>query len=183
MGLSWGPLGTILRPRKAIGSEKAGRQTNTDLLQASERCGPLWGLLGRLLGHLKPSWGGVGASWRHVVGYLGPCWVILCDLGGRLELSEAILEPSWAILDAPIGREHPRPGPGEGVRGGVNPSPKGEREGWKRKRPKPPTPRGLVGFRSIVGGFSCGMLTAHVMVIKAVLQGRLFRRSGQTADS
>eukprot|EP00959_Pyramimonas_sp_CCMP1952_P377890 7915962-Pyramimonas_sp.AAC.1 len=28
----------------------------------------------------------------------------------------------------------------------INPSPKGKSEGWKRKRSKPPTPRGRVGF-------------------------------------
>ena len=41
--------------------------------------------------------------------------VILSHLGGHRGLSEALLEPSWAILDAPMGRRAPRPGPGEGV--------------------------------------------------------------------
>ena len=31
--------------------------------------------------------------------YHEPCWVILSDLGGHLELSEALLEPSWAKKD------------------------------------------------------------------------------------
>eukprot|EP00959_Pyramimonas_sp_CCMP1952_P310482 6498034-Pyramimonas_sp.AAC.1 len=35
--------------------------------------------------------------------------------------------------------------------GGVNPSPKGKRDGWKRKRSKPPTPRGLVGLQELHG--------------------------------
>ena len=41
----------------------------------------------------EPSWVGVGACRRHVVSYLKPCWAILVDLGGRLGLSEALLEP------------------------------------------------------------------------------------------
>eukprot|EP00959_Pyramimonas_sp_CCMP1952_P321322 6723963-Pyramimonas_sp.AAC.1 len=45
-----------------------------------------------------------------------------------------------AILDAPTRRGTPRRRPEEGVGGGVKPSP--------RKFPKPPTPRGLVGFRA-----------------------------------
>ena len=73
---------------------------------------PLGGLLGRLLGHLKPSWGGLGASCRHVVSYLEPCWAILSDLGGHLGLSEALLEPSLAILGALTPRDRARPGPG-----------------------------------------------------------------------
>eukprot|EP00959_Pyramimonas_sp_CCMP1952_P422085 8842104-Pyramimonas_sp.AAC.1 len=43
-----------------------------------------------------------------------------------------------AVLGAPTTRETTRPGPGEGVGGKANPSPKGKREGWKRKLPKPP---------------------------------------------
>eukprot|EP00959_Pyramimonas_sp_CCMP1952_P260165 5439561-Pyramimonas_sp.AAC.1 len=51
-----------------------------------------------------------------------------------------------AVLGVPTTRGAPfvQAG-GEGVGGGLNPSPKGKKEGWKRKRPKPPTPRGLVG--------------------------------------
>ena len=71
--------------------------------------------------------------------YLEPCWAILSDLGGHLGLSEALLEPSWAILDAPTTRDRPRPG--EGVGGGVNPSPKGKKGvGRKRVGAKPLTP-------------------------------------------
>ena len=40
----------------------------------------------------------------------------------------SLLEPSWAILDVPTTRETPRPGQWGGVRGGVNPSPKGKKE-------------------------------------------------------
>ena len=45
--------------------------------------GRSWGLLEHLGSHLEPSWG------------------ILSHLGAHLGLSEALLEPSWAILDAP----------------------------------------------------------------------------------
>ena len=59
-----------------------------------------------------PSWGGLGASCRHVVSYLEPCWAILSDHGGHLGLSEAALEPSLAILGALTPRDRARPGPG-----------------------------------------------------------------------
>ena len=51
--------------------------------------------------------------------YLEPCWAILSDLGGHLGLSEILLEPSWAKKDAPTTRGTPRPGPVDGVGGGV----------------------------------------------------------------
>ena len=38
--------------------------------------------------------------------------VLLRPLGCHLGLSEALLEPSWAILDAPTSRETFPPGPG-----------------------------------------------------------------------
>ena len=53
---------------------------------------------------------------------------MLGHLGGHLGLSEALLEPSWAILDAAMGRGPPLPDPGEGVGGGVNPSPEQGKE-------------------------------------------------------
>ena len=74
--------------------------------------------------------------------YLEPCWAILSDLGGHLGLSEALLEPSWAILDALATRGPARPGPGEGVGGGVKLLP------W-RKPSRPlvnPSPKGKKGF-------------------------------------
>ena len=41
-------------------------------------------------------------------------------------------------------------GPGEGVRGGVNPSPREEGKGMRPvQRAKPPQPRGLVGFSQL----------------------------------
>ena len=42
---------------------------------------------------------------------------ILSDLGGDPWLSEALLEPSWAILGGLTARETPSPGPGAGVGG------------------------------------------------------------------
>ena len=72
--------------------------------------------------------------------YHEPCWAILSDLGGHLELSEALLEPSWAILGALATRETRRPGPGEGVWGRGKPLPEGEEGGWKRNLSKPLTP-------------------------------------------
>ena len=72
-----------------------------------ERRKPFGGFLGRLLGHLKPSWGGLGASCRHVVSYLELCLAILSDLGGHFGISEALLEPSWAILGALTARGPP----------------------------------------------------------------------------
>ena len=80
---------------------------------------------------MKPSWGGLGASCRHVVSYIEPCWAILSDLGRHFGLSEALLEPSWAILDDLTTRGPPRPGPGEGVGGGVYPE--GEEGDWKEE--------------------------------------------------
>ena len=52
--------------------------------------------------------------------YHEPCWAILSDLGGHLELSEALLEPSKAVLDALAARGPPPSrvqveGPGEGA--------------------------------------------------------------------
>jgi len=61
------------------------------------------------------------------------------------------LEPSWANKCPLTPRDRPRPGPGEGVGGRGKPLPKGEEGGWKRKLPRPPTPRGLVGFFKSLG--------------------------------
>ena len=63
----------------------------------------------------------LGRSWgllEHLGSHLEASWAILSHLGGHIGLSEALLEPSWAILDALTAREPPRPGPGEGVGGG-----------------------------------------------------------------
>ena len=107
---------------------------------------PLEGILGRLRGHLEPSWGGVGASCRHVGSYLEPCWAISGDLGYHLGLSEALLELSWAILGALTARERPPSrSRGEG-RGRGQPLPEGEEGGWKRVGPKPLTPERAGGI-------------------------------------
>ena len=63
---------------------------------------------------MKPSWGRLEASWTRVGGYLDPSTAILGHLGGHLALSEALLEPSWAILDALTPRGGARPDAGRG---------------------------------------------------------------------
>ena len=60
---------------------------------------------------------------------LDPSSAILVHLGGNLGAVEALLGPSWAILEAPTPRGTLRPGPGEGVGGGVNPSPEQGKKG------------------------------------------------------
>ena len=59
-----------------------------------ERFWPLGGVLGRLRGHLEPSWGGLGASCRHVGSYLEASRAILSDLGGNIEPFGPLLAPS-----------------------------------------------------------------------------------------
>ena len=51
------------------------------------------------------------------------------------------------VSDEVTGFGTPMLGPRGGGRGRGNPLPDGEEGGWKRKRSRPPTPRGLVGFR------------------------------------
>ena len=66
--------------------------------------------------------------------HIEPSSGILSPLGGHRGLSEALLEPSWTILDAPMGRGVPRSDPGEGVGGRVNPSlEQGMRNGFGRE--------------------------------------------------
>ena len=76
-----------------------------------------WGLPGEarkpLGAVLERSWGLLEHSWSHVQ---ASC-AVWSHLEGHLVRSEAFLEPSWAILDAPTARGTARPGPGEGVRG------------------------------------------------------------------
>ena len=87
--------------------------------------GPPWEapwLLGAVLGR---SWSLLG----HLRSYLEASWAILSHLGAHLGLPEALLEPSWAILDAQTRRGLSRPGPGEGVRGRGKPFPEGEEGG------------------------------------------------------
>ena len=75
----------------------------------------------------------------------------MSDLGGNLGLSEALLEPSWAILDALTPRERPPPAPGEGVGGGINPSPKGKREDGRGNALNHLRPEGWWVFRELGG--------------------------------
>ena len=80
LGPLLGHLGAILRPRMAIGSEKARKQKILIFPWFLKDVGLLGGLLGRLRGHLEPSWGDLGASWS-IVGailrHLGVSWAIL----------------------------------------------------------------------------------------------------------
>ena len=75
------------------------------------------GIFRRLRSHLEPSCGGLGASWEHIGSHLGNNSVILCHLGGHLGLIGAILERSWAVLDALTPRGPPGTDPREGGRG------------------------------------------------------------------
>ena len=123
-----------MRPEEPIGSKKARRpHTLIFFNSVFEGFWPLGGLLGRLLGHLKPSWGGLGASFKHGVSYLEPCRAILSDLGGHLGLSEAPLEPSLAILGALTPRDRACPGPEEVVRGRGKTLPEEEEGGWREE--------------------------------------------------
>ena len=84
--------------------------------------GGFWALGGVLRGLrelLEPSCDPLGASWRHDGAHLERSCTVLSHLGGHLGASEALFEPSRAILHAPTRRGPPRPGPGEGVGGGV----------------------------------------------------------------
>ena len=83
---------------------------------------PPWRFRRPLGAVLERSWGLL----EHLRSHLEASWAILSHLGGHLGLSEALVEPSWAILDAPTPREPPCPGPGEGVRGRGKPFPEGE---------------------------------------------------------
>ena len=103
---------------------------------------PLGGLLGDLFGHLGPSW----SLLEHLGSHLEASCAILSHLGGYLGLSEALLEPSWAILDALTARGTPCPGPGEGVGGGVNPSPKGKKGIGRGSSLDHRCPKGLLGL-------------------------------------
>ena len=72
---------------------------------------------------------------------------------GHLGLSEALLEPSWAILDDPMGRGHPPPGPGDGFRRGrgkdrrINALNHARPEGWRDYPCSPYNPRTSVRRR------------------------------------
>ena len=90
-----------------------------------------------------------------VGGYIEPSCAILGHLGGQLAPSEALLEPSWAKKEALTPREPPPlQVQGRGLGGGVNPSPKGKKGGWKKGRGwdlNHSRPKGLVGLSSFLG--------------------------------
>ena len=84
-----------------------------------------WSRLGAVLGPLG-----------HLGSHLEQSWAIMSHLGGHLGLSDALLEPSWAILDAPTPRGTPFvqvQGRGYGV--GVNPAPNGEEGKMEEETP------------------------------------------------
>ena len=92
---------------------------------------------------MKPSWGRLEVSWTRVGGYLDPSTAILGHLGGHLALSEALLEPSGAILDA-ANRRGPPPRPRGGGRGrGQDSLP-----ARKPSRSLPPAPQHICSTRA-----------------------------------
>ena len=94
--------------------------------------GQSWGLMKRLWSHLEES------------------EAILSHLGIYFGLSETLLEPSWAILDALIAWAPPCPGPGEGVGGrGKKNLPEGAKEVGRGSSLNHLRPRGLVGFNNM----------------------------------
>ena len=142
LGRSWGRLGGLLGPSwgllgpswghleasKAHRKQKRREGTHHRFSLVFDGFWRLGEVLRGLREHLEPSCGPLEASWRHDGGHLERSCAILRHLGGHLGASEALLEPSWAILDALTPRGPPRPGPGEGVGGGVNPSPEQGKE-------------------------------------------------------
>eukprot|EP00959_Pyramimonas_sp_CCMP1952_P329491 6898185-Pyramimonas_sp.AAC.1 len=75
-----GPLGAVVRPRKAIGSEKARRQHSLMFLRLLKDVG-LW----------AASWEVSEASWRRLGAFLRPLGASWEPLRGIL----GYLEPSW----------------------------------------------------------------------------------------
>ena len=75
--------------------------------------GAPWGAVWPLGAVLVRSWGPL----EHLGIHLEASCAILSHLGGHLGLFEALLEPSWAILDGLTARETPCPGQWGGVRG------------------------------------------------------------------
>ena len=131
LGPSWGSLGPSWGHLEASEAHRKRNGEKAKIINFPQVFEGFWALGGVLRGLrelLEPSCDPLGASWRHVGSCLEPSSAVLSHLGGYLGASEALLEPSWAILDALTPRGPPRPGPGEGVGGGVNPSPKGKKE-------------------------------------------------------
>eukprot|EP00959_Pyramimonas_sp_CCMP1952_P194566 4068710-Pyramimonas_sp.AAC.1 len=73
--------------------------------------GPPGGALWPLGAALQRSWDLLDHFGSHIEAF----WGILSHLGGHLGPSQALLESSRAILDAPTRRGLPRAGPGEGA--------------------------------------------------------------------
>ena len=138
LGASWRPLGRLL--------------------------GPLGALLGRSWGALGSLRGALGAILEEIYQRRGEPQLAppLQSPSNRIKrpksfknlrkinvlcfLAFSLLELSWAILDVPTTRETPRPGQWGGVRGGVNPSPKGKKGVGRGSALDHLRPKGLVGL-------------------------------------
>ena len=149
LGASQGPLGGSLG---ALGG----------FLGAS--WGPLGALLGRSWGALGSLRGALGAILEEIYQRRGEPQLAppLQSPSNRIKrpksfknlrkinvlcfLAFSLLELSWAILDVPTTRDRPRPGQWGGVRGGVNPSPKGKKGVGRGNALDHLRPKGLVGF-------------------------------------
>ena len=117
-GRSGGRRGAPLGPsygRCSVAMRQGETAIHIEKLPVFDGYRPLGGPLGRLRGQLEPSWGGLGASWRHAGCHLEPSWAIVRHLGSHLGRSGAALEPSWAILDILTACR------------GIDPSPKGDK--------------------------------------------------------
>ena len=142
LGASWRPLGGLLGPLGAL----LGRSWGA--------LGSLRGALGAILEEIYQRRGGCllapplqSASSR----LLGPperpkSFQNLGKINVLCFLAFSLLELSWAILDVPTTRETPRPGQWGGVRGGVNPSPKGKKGVGRGNSLDHLRPKGLVGL-------------------------------------
>ena len=126
LGVILGSLGLILD--SLVGS---GEAKNIDFPKVFEGFWPLGGVLGRLRGHLGPSSSSLGA-------FLGPSWGSSGESGRSIgAILEAIDQNRvWHLLAAPrrgpkqtlqLPAKPPLQAQGEGVGGGVNPSPKGKK--------------------------------------------------------
>ena len=146
LGAFFGHLGAILRPPKAHRKRNGDNAHIIHVPLVLKDLGALGEVLRGLREHLEPSCGPLGASWRHDGGHLERSCAILRHLGGHLGASEALLELSWAILDALTPRDPLPKIPGRG--GGGYPSPKGRGVSLEEDRKislDRLSPRGLAG--------------------------------------
>ena len=110
LGRSWGRLGAFMGPSLgSLGPPWSNSEASQAIWQRKcEKAKTLknisrmclndfgfGGLLRRVRGHLEPSWGGLGPSWRYVVSHREPTWTSLRHLAGQRKAHRARLEPSW----------------------------------------------------------------------------------------